>query len=76
MRGVQACVNAALCVHGNPLLGAGPKKKPPKEDWEALMEWEHEVSVCLVWHWCVVCVVLVYVVRLVLVFLLCLVLIE
>eukprot|EP00961_Rhodomonas_salina_P035362 475895-Rhodomonas_salina.1 len=42
MRGVQACVNAALCVHGNPLLGAGPKKKPPKEDWEALMEWEHE----------------------------------
>jgi hypothetical protein len=27
---VQACVNAALTLHGNPLLGSGPKKKPPK----------------------------------------------
>lgn len=40
----KACVNAALTVHGNPLLGAGPKKKPPKENLEALMQWEYEES--------------------------------
>ena len=34
----KACVNAALTVHGNPLLGAGPKKKPPKEDLEAMLQ--------------------------------------
>ena len=40
----KACVNAALTVHGNPLMGAGPKKKPPKEDLEALLQWEYEES--------------------------------
>lgn len=34
----KACVNAALTVHGNPLLGTGPKKKPPKEDLEVCGE--------------------------------------
>jgi len=40
----KACVSAALAVDGNPLLGAGPKKKPPKENVAATMEWEYEES--------------------------------
>ena len=40
----KACVSAALTVHGNPLLGAGPKKKPPRDDLEAYLAWEYEES--------------------------------
>jgi len=40
----KACVKAALTVHGNPLLGAGPKKKPHKDDVAATLEWEYEES--------------------------------
>ena len=42
----KACVNAALTVHGNPLLGTGPKKKPPKDDlevaWRVARAWHSE----------------------------------
>ena len=35
---VNVCVNACVCV------GAGPKKKPHKEDLEAHLQWEYECT--------------------------------